>query len=239
MPTLEATLNRLAVTFTARDIMTGNPDLVCGANDRDAARKSDANRDFDVIPIQRDGRLTGYFQRENRSTKRITASDLISDGTSLLDLVDILEVRPFAFVLSRERIQGYVHFSDLNHQLVKLTFYVILEAIERMALNAIRGRDDRDSLKRDIDPVRFKQIEDAYKRAGQAARSLVSYLNLSDLLRLADKAGVIHIEDKVVEEMKTVRNGAAHASENLVFTYADVSKLSRVKSECLRVLGAS
>ena len=169
--------------------MTGSPDLVSGTNDRDAASKSDANPDFDVIPIQRDGRLTGYFQRENRSTKRIAASDLISDGTSLLDLVDILEVRPFAFVLSRERIQGYVHFSDLNHQLVKLTLYVTLEAIERMALTAIRGRDDRESLKRDIDPVRFKQIEDAYKRAGQAARSLVSYLNLSDLLRLADEIG--------------------------------------------------
>jgi hypothetical protein len=70
MPTLEATLNRLAVTFTARDIMTGNLDLVCGANERDAAKKLDANPDFDVIPIQRDGRLTGYFQRENRSTKR-------------------------------------------------------------------------------------------------------------------------------------------------------------------------
>jgi hypothetical protein len=239
MPTLEATLNRLAVTFTVRDIMTGSPDLLCGANDRDAASKSTANPDFDVIPIQRDGRLIGYFERETRSRKRITASDLISDGTSLLDLVDILELRPFAFVLSREQIQGYVHFSDLNHQLVKLTFYVILEAIERMALNSIRGRDDRESLKRDLDPVRFKQIEDAYKRTGQAARSLVSYLNLSDILRLADKTGAIRIEDSVIKEMKTVRDGAAHVSENLVSTYVDVSKLRRVKQECLRVLGAS
>jgi hypothetical protein len=44
--------------------MTGSPDLVCGANDRDAASKSTANPDFDVIPIQRDGRLIGYFERE-------------------------------------------------------------------------------------------------------------------------------------------------------------------------------
>jgi hypothetical protein len=148
MPTLESTLNRLAVTFTVHDIMTGNPDLVCGANNRDAASKSDVNPDFDVIPIQRDGKLTGYFMRGTRSTKRITASDLISDGTSLFDLVDILEVRQFVFVLGRERIQGYVHFSDLNHQLVRLTFYVILEAIERMALNSIRERRPRISKER-------------------------------------------------------------------------------------------
>jgi hypothetical protein len=123
--------------------------------------------------------------------------------------------------------------------LVKLTFYVVLEAIERMALNSIRGRDDRESLKRDLDPLRFKQIEDAYKRAGQAARSLVSYLNVSDLLRLAGKDGTIHIEDKVIKEMKTVRDGSAHVSENLVSTYADVQRLGRVKKECLRVLGSS
>jgi hypothetical protein len=108
-----------------------------------------------------------------------------------------------------------------------------------MALNSIRGRDDRESLKRNLDPVRFKQIEDAYKRTGQAARSLVSYLNLSDILRLADRAGTIHIADSVIKAMKNVRNGAAHASENLVSTYDDVSKLGRVKRECLTVLGSS
>jgi hypothetical protein len=239
MPTLEATLKSPRCDLHGADIMTGNPDLVCGANERDAASKSEANPDFDVIPIQRDGVLIGYFERETCNKKRITASDLISDGTSLLDLVDILQVRPFAFVLSRERVEGYVHFSDLNHQLVKLTFYVILEALERLGLNSIRGRDDRDSLKRDLDPVRFKQIEDAYKRTGQAARSLVSYLNLSDILRLADSAGAIHIEESLITEMKSVRDGSAHVSENLVSIYDGVSKLGRVKRECLRVLGST
>lgn len=114
MPTLEATLNRLAVAFTVRDIMTANTELVCGDGNGNAAKQSDANPDFDVITIRRNGRLTGYLERKSRSKKRITPSDLLSDGTSLLDLVEILETRQFAFVLSRESIEGYVHFSDLN-----------------------------------------------------------------------------------------------------------------------------
>jgi hypothetical protein len=65
-------------------------------------------------------------------------NDLISDGTKLLDLVEFLEEREFAFVLSHRHIDGYVHFSDLNHHLVKLTFYVILEAVERLALDSVR-----------------------------------------------------------------------------------------------------
>lgn len=113
-----------------------------------------------------------------------------------------------------------------------------MEAVERAALDSIRGRDDRESLKRDLDPLRFAQIGVAYKRTGDAARSLVGYLNISDLLRLAAKAGNIHVEESVVKAMRGARNGAAHVSKNLVSSYDDVKKLAEVKGECLRLLGA-
>jgi hypothetical protein len=217
--------------------MTPGAGLLCAADDMQAVVVSDENPDFDVIPIQQDGTFTGYYERKFQRKKKITPNDLISDGTSLLELVAILGDRQFSFVLSRQKVAGYVHFSDLNHQLVKLTFYVMLEALERIALDSIRGIDDRESLKRELDPARFQQIENAYNRAGQAARSLVSYLNLSDLLKLASKAGAIQVEDSVVKAMKEIRNGAAHASENLVSSYDDVTKLGKVVRECLRLLG--
>jgi hypothetical protein len=239
MPRIEETLNRLAVAFTVKDIMTPRAGLVCGANAMQACSVSDKNPDYDVIPIQQEGTLTGYFERKSGRTKRIMLADLIADGTSLLDLVDILEERQFYFVLSGKKIEGYVHFSDLNHQLVKLTFYVILEALERMARNSIQSRSDRDSLKEDLGPDRFKQIEKAYKRAGRAARDLVSYLNLSDILQLAAKTGPISVEDRLIKSMKKVRDGAAHGLENLVSSYDDVTTLANVKRECLRVLGTS
>jgi hypothetical protein len=239
MPTLEETLERLAITFTVRDIMTPHADLVCAPDDTQAILVSADNPDFDVIPIKQNGKLTGYFERSFRSTKKITPNDLVSDGTSLLDLVEILEDRQFVFVLSRQQIEGYVHFSDLNHQLVKLTFYVILEALERVALGSIRGRDDRESLRRDLDPARFNQIEGLYKNAGQAARSLASYLNIRDMLTLAAKAGALQVDEHVVKAMKSVRDGAAHVSENLVSSYDDVKVLADVKRECLRILGGA
>jgi len=239
MPTIEETLKRLATTFTVKDIMVPDADLTIAADDLAAIRVSHDNPDFSVIPIRQNGKLTGYFERDSRGTKKIELNDLISDGTSLLDLVEILEDRQFSFVLSQRQIEGYVHYSDLNHHLVKLAFYVMLEALERVALDSIRGRDDPESLKRDLDPSRFEQVEAAYKRTGDAARSLVSYLNLSDLLRLAAKAGMARVEDSVVKTMKHVRDGAAHVSKNLVSSYDDVKDLATVKRECLRVLGAT
>jgi hypothetical protein len=82
-------------------------------------------------------------------------NDLISDGTKLLDLVEFLEEREFAFVLSHRHIDGYLHFSDLNHHLVKLTFYVILEAVARLALDSVRPVKGSDEyLRRNLSPHR-------------------------------------------------------------------------------------
>jgi|HubBroStandDraft_2_1064218.scaffolds.fasta_scaffold00416_2 hypothetical protein len=239
MPHIDETLNRLAKEFTVKDIMTPRADLVCAPNERQALEVSHNNPDFDVIPIQKGGALTAYFERMPGKTKRIGPTALIADGTSLLDLVDILEERQFSFVLSGQKIEGYVHFSDLNHQLVKLTFYIILQTLERMALNLMQGRTNAEALRRELDPHRFRQIESAYKRAGRAARDLVSYLNLSDLLQLAVKAGAMSVEVRLIKGMKKVRDGAAHSSENLVSSYDDVKALAHVKRECLRVLGES
>src|SRR5713226_1295766 len=121
MPTSDETLKRLATTFTVKDVMIQCSKLVCANDEGLAALVSDANPDFNVIPIRQAGKITGYFERNSRSTMSITPSDLISDGTKLFDLVEILEHREFVFVLSSEKGEGYgyVHFSDLNHHLVK------------------------------------------------------------------------------------------------------------------------
>ncbi len=52
MPTIEQTLERLAITFVVRDIiMIPSESLVCAANKPEAAKASDGHPDFNVIPI--------------------------------------------------------------------------------------------------------------------------------------------------------------------------------------------
>jgi hypothetical protein len=239
MSVLDETLNRLATAFTVRDVMVPGSALVCANDEDQASGVSDANPDFNVIPIRSDGKVTGYFERNSRTATEITTNDLIADGTKLLDLVEILEHREFIFVLSSDRAEGYgyVHFSDLNHHLVKLTFYVILAALERMTFASIQGKDDRECLRTHLNPGRFNYIDQKYKDAGEAARSRVSYLNIRELLGLAAVAKTIHLDGSVAIAMKNVRNGASHASKNLVSSHAEVKELVKVKKECLRVLG--
>jgi hypothetical protein len=190
MPTHEETLKRLATTFTVRDIMIPSNALICGKDGADAIRVSSEHPDYDVIPIISKGELTGYFVQGSGRTNSIEVNDLISDGTSLIDLVDIFKRSKFSFVLSDQYVNGYVHYSDLNHELVKLTFYVLLEALQKHALGSIGARaNDKQYLGIVLGEARANQIERHYKDAGRAGRSLSNYLNISDILKLAIREG--------------------------------------------------
>ncbi len=229
-------LKHLTTTFTVRDVMTPEVRLVCAPDPERAPDVSAANPDFNVIPIKKDGVLSAYFERDSRCCGAIEVGDLISDGTKLLDLVDIFQGRQFSFVLTNRRVDGYVHYSDLNHQMMKWTFYVMLEAVERLALDSLRLGKERAYLEAKLGSERFKQVVQAYKRAGDNGRSLLTYLNIADILRLAVSEGAFQLDEASILLMKEVRNWASHVILDLAPGTA-VRNLSVVKRECLGLLG--
>jgi len=228
-------LKRLTTRFTAKDIMTTKPRLICAQDPETAPQVSSSYPDFSIIPITKDGALTAYFERDTGRARAIEVGDLVSDGATLIDMVDILQARGFSFVLTHQRIDGYVHYSDLNHQLVKWTFYVMLEAVERMTLEALRPADERAYIMENLGSDRFKQIEAMYKRASDNGRNLMTYLNLADILRLAVSDGSLHLDEASIKMMKQVRDWAAHVLYDLPDETA-VCTLATVKRECLRLL---
>jgi hypothetical protein len=232
-------LKRLATTFTVRDITVSTGDLVCATGESDAVLVSRANPEFSVIPIKSQSGLSAYYLRDSHQLSQIGVSDLIGDGTEILDLVDILESREFVFVLGSKPLDGFVHFSDLNHPWVKLTFYMLLEGVERCALKSVKPWLTDGFLNDTLGKPRFAQIQQFYRRAGDAGQGVINYLNIADILKLARKAGTLDIDESVIQAIKRVRDGAAHVSENLVSDYSDVKKLAEVKNQCLRVLGGS
>jgi hypothetical protein len=237
--TTSENLKRLASTFTVRDIMVSVGDLVCAAHESEAASLSEAHPEFSFIPIRSGHRLSAYYSRHSHQPSQIGVPDLIGDGTGLLDLVEILERRQFVFVLGPRQIDGYVHFSDLNHPLVKLTFHVLLEGLERFALDSVRSRLTEEYLKEGLGSPRFEQVQNFYRRAGDAGQSVINYLNIADALKLARRAGTLDIDESVIRDVKDVRDGAAHVLENLVSGSRDVEKLAQVKRQCLQVLRSS
>jgi hypothetical protein len=232
-------LNRLAAAFTVRDIMVSTGELVCATVAADAPLVSKTYSDFSIIPIKTGSKLSAYFNRDTTLVTPIEIHDLISDGTTLLDLIEVLEHHEFAFILGPRQIDGYIHFSDLNHDLVKLVFYVLLQGVERTALHLVKPRLNDEFLEAALGAPRFAQIQYAYRRAGDAGQSPINYLNIADMLRLARRAGKLEIDDDAIKAVKDVRDGAAHVSENLVSDYDDVKRLAEVKRQSFRILHSS
>jgi hypothetical protein len=222
-------LKRLASAFTVRDIMISTSDLVCATDESQAALLSKSHPDFSFIPIRNGNGLSAYYFRDSGQTASIGVPDLVGDGTGILDLVDILEHQEFVFVLGPNQIDGYVHFSDLNHSLVKLTFYVLLEGVERFALDSVRPKLTNSFLEEVLGTPRFEQVQSYYERAGDAGQSIINYLNIADVLRLAQTAETLRIDENLIQPIKSARDGAAHVLENLVSNYSDVHTLAEVK----------
>jgi len=232
-------LERLATAFTVRDIMVSVRSLKCATEESDAESVSKANPDFSVIPIKSRSGLSAYYLRDSHQLSQIGVPDLIGDGTGILDLVDILESQEFVFVLGPKQVDGYIHFSDLNDPLVKLTFYVLLQGVECFALESVKTRLTDEFLEEILGKSRFTQIQKLYRDTGDAGQSIINYLNIADALRVARAGGKLEIEDSVIHAVKHVRNGTAHVPENLVSDYSDVRKLAQVKRQCLRILRGS
>jgi len=97
IPSLEQTLQRLATTFTVRDIMIPTEDLTCAPREEDAPAESAKHPDFNVIPIKRGEEITGYYERDSGETKLIV-------GTHVK--VNKFEQRPVGRVETQPRVAG-------------------------------------------------------------------------------------------------------------------------------------
>lgn len=140
------TLERLAFTFSARDFMTGKDDLNCANSDDMARIQLEEHPDFDVIPVlDKNGEIGSYFERERNKGRPFCRGDIVSDSTSILSLVSILQSRKFCFILGEDKVVGYVHFSDLNKGIVKLPYFLIFEDLERRLVERI-GRQIQEGL---------------------------------------------------------------------------------------------
>jgi len=237
MPRLEQTLQRLGLSFTVRDIMVPKERLVCASGEVDAPRISEQNRDYNIIPIQDNGVLIAFYERDAKSSRSITVQDLVGSDTTIMDLVDVLSGREFCFALVGNEIGGYVHFSDLNNPLVKLTFYVIFEAFEQHLLTAINPVTEQD-VQQTLGLHRLSRIKKEVEKAqtNRANLSLENFLYLPEILRIAVAKHKLSLDEKRDQSIRMFRNRVSHAGWSLVENHEDVRTLVEVKTSCIAVL---
>lgn len=237
MPQIESTLESLALMFTARDIMVDVDKLVSAANELDARQLLQENKNLDMIPIKTNGLLLSYLERNSSRPKRIRQADTITELTRILDLVDVLKARRFCFVVNQS-ILGLIHFSDLNNHLVKIPFFVILQAFEEHLFREIGPLVDNTNLPIALSQERFATISRRMRelRKNRADLDWVNLLNFEDIVKCASYFKKIALSLDELRSISNVRNRVAHADRPFISKHEDVRRLSETKRICMSVL---
>jgi hypothetical protein len=179
------------------------------------------------------------LERGQKTAKHVNIRDLISDATPILDLVDTLTGQKFCFVLSKRKIAGLVHFSDLNNHLVKLPFFVILEALEQHLLGKVGPSIDENSIKLIFGQDKFDELEFKMQRLKKNRADLdwVNLLSFKLIVEAACHFGIISLKPGEVKLISEVRNLVAHADRTFIEKHSDVLRLAETKRLCLSILG--
>ena len=240
-PTMEQMLQRLASQFTVRDIMVPVERLTKAKTIEEAHKHLEAYADFNLIPIEEDSQITGYVERGSDERKLINLEVIMGNGCSILDLVDVLSDKQFCFVTGKCGIEGFVHFSDLNHSLVDLPLYILLQAVEACVASLIQSLFNKANLCEVLDgpnPGRAQNIIKQYERRklNDANRSLLNEVSLKIMLEFASHFKLLDLTGYEICELSRVRDSLSHVPERLINNPNDVTRLKQTKDLCYKIL---
>lgn len=238
MQHISNTLNRLATIFNVEDIMIPLSEMVVAGNIEEAQEQQQLHPEFDIIPIVNNRKLEGYIHKFSNRYHHLATEDLISKGTSIFKLINILTKRDFSFVLSENIIVGYVHYSDLNNQLVKIPLYVLFEALESDIIQTIGDKIDEGVIKKVIPNKAENHIKNIERRRkNNVDVSLANFLYLSEYLKIASYLGHYHLTDNEIIKINKYRNRVDHADHALIGKRTDIIEINEVRLLCLELLG--
>ena len=224
-------LDRISKLITAEDLMTHAKQL------KRADTLINAQylfNEYDVVPYPKKGRIKGYFHRDNKDINQIETRILVSNGTNVFDLIRLLNKTPFCFVLSKNDIVGYIHFSDLNKSSTKISLFILFEATERKlwekSKDRIQERDLKKVFKKNEVKVFLKKRNNIIKR--NVDIGWTGIFTFPFILRLARFYGSIDLTDNEIKILIETRNKVAHSDRNLVNSYEDIKKIIRAEQIC-------
>jgi hypothetical protein len=184
-------LNRAAWSFTVCEIMTPSSRLKL-ANDKQSLNEiSQANPQYDVIPILNPGYgIYDYYDRDRDEIKEISLRDALPDQTSVLDCLDTLQERKFSFITRQGWVVGFIHFSDLNRPVAKMPFRILMATWEYRLGEKLRTNLPmlaQNEILEVIGQERWDQIQAQIGRLQQDHADLdwISYLEFPELNRLS------------------------------------------------------
>ncbi len=191
-------------------------------------------RDFDVIGvIDKNENLIGYAIREemgeciiNDFVRKIELGNIASDSTPILELLNILSIKPYSFVVESNKVVGIVTRADINKPIVRIYIFGIISLFE-LHLNFWITENYKDNSWQDIiKEDRLKATIGIYdNRKGNNEE-----LTLLECAQFCDKRDILRNTDefinmfefskknfeRLLKDAEKIRNELAHSQNSII-----------------------
>jgi hypothetical protein len=219
------TLNQLSRAFTVQDIMTTTHQLKRADT---FGHAKNLFFEYDIVPSPRTGTIRGFFKRDLEQLNSIEPSHILSDATPLFELPQLFCESYFYFVISGNRITGYVHYSDLNKTIAKIPFFALFQSVERRLWENTKHRISEDIL---CKLFTSGEVDGFLKKRNKALKGNVDIgwtgiFSFPYILKIARFYGLTQLPDEDIKLLKEIRNKVAHSDQNLVAGYKDILPLA-------------
>jgi hypothetical protein len=219
--------------FTVEKIMISKSGLIIGDSPENCSKLSGQHPDFDIIPFSQNDVIMGYWEKKHKRIIPISPKDLITSSTDIFKLIDLFEKRMFYFVMKGTEITGYLHRVDLNNDLLKVPFYILLQSLESSLLEKLNLNTDEIKL---LDSQsRVKQLLHWHKARQKKDIHMegVHGLYLSEILELSIKRKILDISLPLKHDLEDFRNRVSHADKSLLNDISEIPRLIKIKDCCL------
>lgn len=193
-------------------------------------------RGFDVAGVMEEekGRVIGFVAAEELNdqtvrehTKPLQAEDLVSEVTSIGDLLRVLRARGRTFVLVGSEVRGIVTVADLNKPPIRVYLFGLVSLVEMHLRFWVRKGYPDGSWKAKLSASRLEAAKKLY--AERERRN--EHMDLLDCLQFCDKRDLLLRNDELrkelgiekkadgeelLEKIEKLRNRLAHSQQDLV-----------------------
>lgn len=194
-------------------------------------QKSMLEKDIDVVPVRRNGKVRGYVVWDQLrggpcgdQELPLGPDNLLAESTPLLEVLRVLRDRPWRFVLDRDEVAGIVTRGDLRKAPVRMFIFSLVNLLEMYLNRLIRHNWHGDTWRQHLKRGRIASAKGllSQRKARNEAVDLVDCLQFCDkrdiavvspsileLLGFPSKASA----DRVLRNAEALRDRLAHAQD--------------------------
>jgi hypothetical protein len=208
-------------------------------------------KDFDIYGVEKGGSLVGYVNQSGLSEGKIedfyipfSSDHLISDSTSLIELLDLFQHKDYMFILETNQVNKIVTIADLHKHPIRMLAFSLISLLEMYLTNVIDDYYTDTDWKDHLPESRVKSAEHILNLRLEKNEALT----LLDSTQLSDKGQIVRNTPELLKqlgfesknkcaaffrEIEFLRNNTAHSQEVI---YHDDRELIRIMLQLSKVL---